>query len=115
MRAALKVIGDGKQVAVRSPTTVLALQHFETFKKRFAAFPTKIEMLSRFRTAAEQKKILAELEAGQVDVAIGTHRVLSKDGQFQDLGFLAIDEEQRFGAAHKERLNEVARACDALS
>ncbi|HSC46406.1 MAG TPA: transcription-repair coupling factor [Candidatus Acidoferrum sp.] len=115
MRAAFKVIGDGKQVAVLAPTTVLAFQHFETFKKRFAAFPAKIEMLSRFRTATEQKKILAELEAGKVDVVIGTHRLLSKDVQFQDLGLLVIDEEQRFGVAHKERLKEMRKNVDALS
>jgi transcription-repair coupling factor (superfamily II helicase) len=115
MRAACKVISDNKQVAVLSPTTVLAFQHFETFKKRFAAFPAKIEMLSRFRTAAEQKKILAELEAGKVDVVIGTHRLLSKDVQFQDLGLLVIDEEQRFGVAHKERLKEMRKDVDALS
>ena len=115
MRAAFKVIADGKQVAVLSPTTVLAFQHFETFKKRFAPFPTKIEMLSRFRTAAEQKKVLAELETGKVDVVIGTHRLLSKDVQFQDLGLLVIDEEQRFGVAHKERLKEMRRNVDALS
>src|SRR6266404_906927 len=115
MRAAFKVIADNKQVAVLSPTTVLAFQHYETFKKRFAAFPAKIEMLSRFRTAAEQKKILAELEAGKVDVVIGTHRLLSKDVNFQDLGLLVIDEEQRFGVAHKERLKEMRKDVDALS
>jgi len=115
MRAAFKVIADGKQVAVLSPTTVLAFQHFETFKKRFAAFPAKIEMLSRFRTAAEQKKVLADLEAGKVDVVIGTHRLLSKDVHFQDLGLLVIDEEQRFGVAHKERLKEMRKNVDALS
>jgi len=115
MRAAFKVIADGKQVAVLAPTTVLAFQHYETFKKRFAAFPAKIEMLSRFRTAAEQKKILAELETGKVDVVIGTHRLLSKDVNFQDLGLLVIDEEQRFGVAHKERLKEMRKNVDALS
>jgi transcription-repair coupling factor (superfamily II helicase) len=115
MRAAFKVIGDGKQVAVLAPTTVLAFQHHETFKKRFAAFPAKIEMLSRFRTAAEQKKVLTELEAGKVDVVIGTHRLLSKDVNFQDLGLLVIDEEQRFGVAHKERLKEMRKNVDALS
>jgi transcription-repair coupling factor (superfamily II helicase) len=115
MRAAFKVIGDGKQVALLAPTTVLAFQHYETFKKRFAAFPAKIEMLSRFRTAAEQKKVLGELEAGKVDVVIGTHRLLSKDVQFQDLGLLVIDEEQRFGVAHKERLKEMRKNVDALS
>ena len=115
MRAAFKVISDGKQVAVLAPTTVLAFQHLETFKKRFAAFPAKIEMLSRFRTTAEQKKILAELETGKVDVVIGTHRLLSKDVNFQDLGLLVIDEEQRFGVAHKERLKEMRKDVDALS
>jgi transcription-repair coupling factor (superfamily II helicase) len=115
MRAAFKVIGDGKQVAVLAPTTVLAFQHFETFKKRFRAFPAKIEMLSRFRTAVEQRKVLAEVEAGKVDVVIGTHRLLSKDVQFQDLGLLVIDEEQRFGVAHKERLKEMRKNVDALS
>src|SRR5437899_10968167 len=115
MRAALKAISDGKLVGVLAPTTVLAFQNFETFKKRFAAFPAKIEMLSRFRTAAEQKKILAELEAGKVDVVIGTHRLLSKDENFQDLGLLVIDEEQRFGVAHKERVKEMRKDVDALS
>lgn len=115
MRAAFKAVGDGKQVAVLSPTTVLAFQHFETFKKRFAAFPIKIEMLSRFRSAAEQKKILAELEAGKVDVVIGTHRLISKDVKFSDLGLLVVDEEQRFGVAHKERLKEMRQNVDALA
>ena len=103
MRAAFKAVSDSKQVAVLAPTTVLAFQHFETFKQRFAAFPVRIEMLSRFRSAAEQKKILADLEAGKVDVVIGTHRLISKDVKFQDLGLLVVDEEQRFGVAHKER------------
>ena len=96
-------------MAVLAPTTVLVFQHYETLKKRFAAFPTKIEMLSRFRTAAEQKKILADLESGKVDVVIGTHRLLSKDIQFPDLGLLMMDEEQRFGVAHKERLKEMRK------
>ena len=115
MRAAFKAVADSKQVAVLAPTTVLAFQHFETFKQRFAAFPVRIEMLSRFRTAAEQKKILADLEAGKVDVAIGTHRLLSKDVRFQDLGLLVVDEEQRFGVAHKERLKEMRQNVDALA
>jgi len=115
MRAAFKAIGDNKQVALLAPTTVLAFQHFETFKRRFAAFPVRIEMLSRFRTAAEQKQILARLEAGKVDVLIGTHRLLSKDVQFQDLGLLIVDEEQRFGVAHKERLKEMRKNVDALA
>jgi transcription-repair coupling factor (superfamily II helicase) len=115
MRAAFKAINDGKQVAVLAPTTVLAFQHFESFKRRFAAFPTRVEMLSRFRTAAEQKKILADLEAGKVDVVIGTHRLLSKDVVFPDLGLLVVDEEQRFGVAHKERLKEMRKNVDALA
>jgi transcription-repair coupling factor (superfamily II helicase) len=115
MRAAFKAVADGKQVAVLTPTTVLSFQHYETFKKRFAAFPTRIEMLSRFRSAAEQKAILADLEAGKVDVIIGTHRLLSKDVKFQDLGLLIVDEEQRFGVAHKERLKEMRKNVHALA
>ncbi|MGH9743330.1 MAG: transcription-repair coupling factor [Candidatus Acidiferrum sp.] len=115
MRAAFKSVSDSKQVAVLAPTTVLAFQHFETFKQRFAAFPVRIEMLSRFRSPAEQKKILADVEAGKVDVVIGTHRLLSKDVKFQDLGLLVVDEEQRFGVAHKERLKEMRQNVDALA
>src|ERR1700739_2104898 len=115
MRAAFKAVADGKQIAVLPPTTVLAFQHFETFKKRFAAFPTRIEMLSRFRTAAEQKVILADLEAGKVDIVIGTHRLLSKDITFQDLGLLVVDEEQRFGVRHKERLKQLRKEVDVLA
>ena len=115
MRAAFKAVADGKQVAVLTPTTVLAFQHFETFKKRFAAFPARIEMLSRFRSRAEQKAILADLEAGKVDIVIGTHRLLSKDVKFQDLGILVVDEEQRFGVAHKERLKEMRKNVHALA
>jgi transcription-repair coupling factor (superfamily II helicase) len=115
MRAAFKAISDNKQVAVLTPTTVLAFQHFETFKKRFAAFPSRIEMLSRFRTAAEQKAILADVEAGKVDIVIGTHRLLSKDVKFQDLGLLIVDEEQRFGVAHKERLKEMRKNVHSLA
>jgi transcription-repair coupling factor (superfamily II helicase) len=115
MRAAFKAVADGKQVAVLAPTTVLAFQHFETFKQRFAAFAARIEMLSRFRSAAEQKKILSDLEAGKVDVVIGTHRLLSKDVKFSDLGLLIVDEEQRFGVAHKERLKEMRKNVDALA
>jgi len=115
MRAAFKSVSDSKQVAVLAPTTILAFQHFETFKQRFAAFPVRIEMLSRFRSAAEQKRILADLEAGKVDVVIGTHRLLSKDVKFQDLGLLVVDEEQRFGVAHKERLKEMRQNVDALA
>ena len=115
MRAAFKTIADNKQVAVLAPTTVLCFQHFETFKRRFAPFPANIEMLSRFRTAAEQKKVLAGVEAGKVDIVIGTHRLLSKDVKFADLGLLIVDEEQRFGVAHKERLKEIRQNVDALA
>src|SRR5271167_3109461 len=115
MRAAFKAVSDSKQVAVLAPTTILAFQHFETFKQRFAAFPMRIEMLSRFRTAAEQKKILADVESGKVDIIIGTHRLLSKDVKFHELGLLVVDEEQRFGVAHKERLKEMSKNVDALA
>src|SRR6266404_2655775 len=115
MRAAFKAVADSKQVAVLAPTTVLAFQHYETFKRRFSAFPIRVEMLSRFRTAAEQKQVLAALEAGKVDVVIGTHRLLSKDVHFHDLGLMIIDEEQRFGVAHKERLKEIRKNVDALA
>jgi transcription-repair coupling factor (superfamily II helicase) len=115
MRAAFKAVSDSKQVAVLAPTTILAFQHFETFKARFAAFPARVEMISRFRSAAEQKKILADLEAGKIDVIIGTHRLLSKDIKFVDLGLLIVDEEQRFGVAHKERLKEMSKNVDALA
>ena len=115
MRAAFKAVVDNKQVAVLAPTTVLAFQHFETFKRRFGAFPARIEMLSRFRTASQQKETLAALEDGKVDVVIGTHRLLSKDLKFHDLGLLIVDEEQRFGVAHKERLKEIRKNVDALA
>jgi transcription-repair coupling factor (superfamily II helicase) len=115
MRAAFKAIGDGKQVAVLTPTTVLCYQHFETFKERFAAFPVTVSMLSRFVNAKEQKKIVADLETGKVDIVIGTHRLLSKDIKFQDLGLMVIDEEQRFGVAHKERLKQIKKQVDVLT
>jgi transcription-repair coupling factor (superfamily II helicase) len=115
MRAAFKALADSRQVAVLAPTTVLAFQHYETFRRRFAAFPVRIEMLSRFRTEKEQKKTLADLEAGKVDVVIGTHRILSRDVQFHDLGLLVVDEEQRFGVAHKERLKEMRKNVDVLT
>jgi transcription-repair coupling factor (superfamily II helicase) len=115
MRAAFKALGDGKQVAVLTPTTVLCFQHFETFKRRFASFPVRIEMLSRFRTAAETKQVLADLALGKVDIVIGTHRILSKDMEFADLGLLVVDEEQRFGVRHKERLKELRRNIDVLT
>jgi transcription-repair coupling factor (superfamily II helicase) len=115
MRAAFKALGDGKQVAVLAPTTVLTLQHFESFKRRFAPFPVRVEMLSRFRGAKEIKHSLEEIAAGKVDITIGTHRLLSKDVQFHDLGLLVIDEEQRFGVRHKERLKELKKNVDVLT
>ncbi|MBZ5695073.1 MAG: transcription-repair coupling factor [Acidobacteriia bacterium] len=115
MRAAFKAVADATQVAVLAPTTVLAFQHFETFRRRFSAFPVRIEMLSRFRSEKEQKKTLEELEAGKVDIVIGTHRLLSKDVKFHDLGLLVVDEEQRFGVAHKERLKEMRKNVDVLT
>jgi transcription-repair coupling factor (superfamily II helicase) len=115
MRAAFKAVTDSKQVAVLAPTTVLAFQHFETFRRRFAAFPVKVELLSRFRTPREQKTVLAGVETGEVDIVIGTHRLLSKDVKFHDLGLLIVDEEQRFGVAHKERLKELKLNVDVLT
>ncbi|HEY1767586.1 MAG TPA: transcription-repair coupling factor [Terracidiphilus sp.] len=115
MRAAFKAVQDGKQVAVLTPTTVLSFQHFETFKKRFAQFPIHIEMISRFRTAKEQKDIVERVEMGKVDIVIGTHRLLSKDIKFQDLGLLVVDEEQRFGVRHKERLKQMRKEIDVLA
>jgi transcription-repair coupling factor (superfamily II helicase) len=115
MRAAFKAVQDGKQVAVLTPTTVLSFQHFETFKKRFAQFPIKVEMISRFRTAKEQKAIVEQVETGRVDILIGTHRILSKDIKFQDLGLLVVDEEQRFGVRHKERLKQMRKEIDVLA
>ncbi|MGO9636338.1 MAG: transcription-repair coupling factor [Terracidiphilus sp.] len=115
MRAAFKAVQDGKQVALLAPTTVLSFQHFETFKKRFAQFPINVEMISRFRTAKEQKKIVERVETGKVDILIGTHRLLSKDIKFQDLGLLVVDEEQRFGVRHKERLKQMRKEIDVLA
>src|SRR5208283_4266688 len=102
MRAAFKAVQDSKQVAVLAPTTVLSFQHFETFKQRFAQFPIHIELISRFRSPKEQKEIVERVANGRVDILIGTHRLLSKDVKFQDLGLLVVDEEQRFGVRHKE-------------
>ena len=115
MRAAFKAISDNRQVAVLAPTTVLAFQHYETFKGRFAAFPISIEMISRFRTARQQKEIVEKVENGKVDILIGTHRVLSKDIKFPDLGLVIVDEEQRFGVRHKERLKQLKKEVDVLT
>ncbi|HKY06566.1 MAG TPA: transcription-repair coupling factor [Blastocatellia bacterium] len=115
MRAAFKVIMEGKQVSVLAPTTVLVYQHFKTFQKRFSAFPARIEMLSRFRSAREQKDIVKSLEEGKIDIVIGTHRLLSKDIKFKDLGLLIVDEEQRFGVAHKERIKQMRKKVDVIA
>jgi transcription-repair coupling factor (superfamily II helicase) len=115
MRAAFKAVSDNRQVAVLAPTTVLVFQHFETFKRRFAQFPIRIEMLSRFRSAKEQKEIVEKIENGKVDIVIGTHRMLSKDVKFSDLGLVVVDEEQRFGVAHKERLKQLRKEVDVLT
>ena len=115
MRAAFKAVMDGKQVAVLAPTTVLAFQHLKTLKNRFAAFPVRIDMVSRFRSKAEQKATLEDLAAGKVEIIVGTHRLLSKDVQFRDLGLLVVDEEQRFGVAHKEKIKQLRKRVDVLT
>jgi transcription-repair coupling factor (superfamily II helicase) len=115
LRAAFKAVMSGKQVAVLVPTTVLAQQHFETFTQRLTAFPVKVEMLSRFRTPREQSEILLGLALGEVDIVIGTHRLISPDVQFKDLGLVVIDEEQRFGVTHKEHLKKLRTEVDVLT
>lgn len=115
MRAAFKALGDGKQVAVLAPTTVLSFQHYETFKRRFAAFPVRIDLVSRFRSAKEIKQSLEDLSTGRTDIIIGTHRLLSADVKFHDLGLMIIDEEQRFGVRHKERLKQLRQNVDSLA
>lgn len=115
VRATFKAVQDGKQVAVLVPTTILAEQHYLTFRERMARFPVRVEMLSRFRTAAEQKNIVSRLKSGEVDVVIGTHRLLSKDIVFKNLGLLIIDEEQRFGVRHKEKLKQLRVNVDVLA
>ncbi|MBK7927546.1 MAG: transcription-repair coupling factor [Bryobacterales bacterium] len=115
MRAAFKALGDGKQVAVLTPTTVLCFQHFETLKRRFAPFPVRVEMVSRFRSAKEIKAVLDDVAEGKVDILVGTHRLFSPDVQFKDLGLLIVDEEQRFGVRHKERLKQMRKNLDVLT
>src|SRR5213594_3846841 len=115
LRAAFKAVGDGMQVAVLVPTTVLAQQHWATFADRFAPFPAKVELLSRFRSPKEQKAIVEGLRQGPVDVVIGTHRLLSKDVTFKNLGLMVIDEEHRFGVAHKERMKQLRASVDVLA
>ncbi len=115
LRAAFKAVMDGKQVAILVPTTVLAQQHFDTFCQRLAPFPVVVEMLSRFRTPAEQKVIIDKLERGKIDIIIGTHRLLSSDVKIKDMGLLIIDEEQRFGVTHKETLKKMRTEVDVLT
>jgi transcription-repair coupling factor (superfamily II helicase) len=115
MRAAFKALGDGKQIAVLAPTTVLSFQHFETFKRRFQSFPVRIDMFNRFRSPKELKAGLADMAEGKVDIAVGTHRLLSQDVEFKDLGLVIVDEEQRFGVKHKERLKQLKKSVDVLT
>src|SRR5438874_10234147 len=115
MRAAFKSVMDGKQVAMLAPTTILTYQHYRTFLRRFASFPVTIELLTRYYSAKEQKEIVRKLEAGEIDVIVGTHRVLSKDIKLKDLGLLVIDEEQRFGVGQKERLKQLKKAIDVVA
>ena len=115
MRAAFKAVMEGKQVAVLAPTTVLAQQHFEVFRQRMLEYPVRIEMLSRFRSHSEQKKVLQLLREGGVDIVIGTHRLISGDVVFKDLGLVVIDEEQRFGVLHKEKFKELFKLVDVLT
>lgn len=115
MRAAFKAVMEGKQVAVLAPTTVLVLQHYKSFQQRFSPFPARIDMLSRFRSAKELKESVKAIDAGTVDVVIGTHRLLSKDIRFKDLGLLVVDEEQRFGVAHKERIKQMRKKVDVIA
>lgn len=115
LRAAFKAVMDGKQVAILVPTTVLAQQHYNTFRERLAPFPVSVEMLSRFRSEKEQGEIVRRLTEGGVDIVIGTHRLLSKDVQFKDLGLMIVDEEQRFGVTHKERLKQLREQVDVLT
>lgn len=115
IRAAFKAIMDNKQVAVLVPTTILAQQHFNTFTQRFSGFPVRIEAISRFKTPTQQKKIIEDVRTGNVDILIGTHRILSKDLEFKDLGLLIVDEEQRFGVKHKEALKQLKKNVDVLT
>src|SRR5205823_4243341 len=115
LRAAFKAVMDGKQVAIVVPTTVLAQQHFETFAERLATFPVRVDMLSRFRTPIEQRAVVESIASGEVDVVVGTHRILQKDVSFRDLGLVVIDEEHRFGVKHKEALKRLRTEVDVLS
>ena len=115
MRAAFKVVSEGRQVAVLAPTTVLAFQHEQTFRQRFRAFPVTVELLSRFRSRPQQNETVERLAQGKLDIVIGTHRLLSRDVKFQDLGLLVVDEEQRFGVRHKERLKQLKKEVHVLA
>ena len=115
IRAAFKAVLDGKQVAILAPTTILVQQHYDTFRERMNPFPINIDMLSRFRTKQEQKKVIEELEEGKVDIIIGTHRLIQNDIRFKDLGLLIVDEEQRFGVLHKERIKKLKESVDSLT
>ncbi len=115
IRAAFKAVQEGKQVAYLVPTTILAQQHYNTFIQRMKDFPVRVDLMSRFRTAAEQKKTVEDLRKGMVDIVIGTHRILSKDVQFKDLGLLIVDEEQRFGVTHKEKIKKMKEDVDVLT
>ncbi|MDD4169641.1 MAG: transcription-repair coupling factor, partial [Desulfotomaculaceae bacterium] len=115
MRAAFKAVMEGKQVAILVPTTILAQQHYNTFQQRLARYPVNVDVLSRFRTAREQRQVKLGLELGSIDIVIGTHRLVQEDVRFKDLGLLVIDEEQRFGVAHKERLKYISKNVDVLT
>lgn len=115
IRAAFKAVLDGKQVAILAPTTILVQQHYNTFRERMNPFPINIDMLSRFRTKQEQKKVIGDLEEGKVDIIIGTHRLIQNDIRFKDLGLLIVDEEQRFGVLHKERIKKLKESIDSLT
>ncbi len=115
IRAAFKAVLDGKQVAILAPTTILVQQHYDTFRERMNPFPINIDMLSRFRTRQEQKKVIEDLEEGKVDIIIGTHRLIQNDIRFKDLGLLIVDEEQRFGVLHKERIKKLKESIDSLA
>ncbi len=115
LRAAFKAVMDSKQVALLAPTTILAQQHYNTIRKRFDGFPVQVEVISRFRTAAEQKRVLKDLAEGKIDILVGTHRLLGKDVRFKDLGLLVVDEEQRFGVAHKESIKNLKQNIDVLT
>src|SRR5699024_2170232 len=115
IRAAFKAINDGKQVAILVPTTILAQQHFQTIEERFQDYPINVELLSRIRMRKQQKETIEDSNSGVVDLVIGTHRLLSKDIKFHDLGLLVVDEEQRFGVKHKERIKQIKTNVDVLT